>query len=63
MQMKKNTKSKILQIQHSIGFSLHNLEDRTFRTGTDPITQKNFKKKNTGSHYKETIQKKATHDS
>ena len=61
--MKKNTKFKILQIQYKIGFSLHNVEDRTFRTGTDPITQKKHLKKNTGSHYKETIQKKATHDS
>ena len=41
----KNTKSKILQIQHSMGFSPHNVEDRTFRTGIDPITKKQKTKK------------------
>ena len=55
----KNTKSKILQIQHSIGFSPHNVEDRTFRTGNDPITQKKTKKTKQ-EHFEK---KKTTHDS
>ena len=50
----KNTKSKILQIQHSMGFSPHNVEDRTFRTGIDPIT----KNKKTKKQKKNILKKK-----